>query len=64
MDGRSKATFFLSTDNYSNVNTTPAMEALVPIVAGVAFLQERPGAVQWGGVGLVMGGLVLLGAVA
>jgi len=48
----------------SIVATAAAPYALVPIVAGVAFLQERPGAVQWGGVGLVMGGLVLLGAVA
>lgn len=48
----------------SIVATAAAPYALVPIVAGVAFLQERPGAVQWGGVGLVLGGLVLLGAVA
>ncbi|MGH3013977.1 MAG: EamA family transporter [Gaiellaceae bacterium] len=48
----------------SIVATAAAPYAVVPIVAGVAFLHERPGAVQWGGVGLVLGGLVLLGAVA
>jgi len=48
----------------SIVATAAAPYALVPIVAGVAFLQERPGAIQWGGIGLVMGGLVLLGTVA
>lgn len=48
----------------SIVATAAAPYAVVPIVAGVALLHERPAAVQWGGIGLVLAGLVLLGAVA
>jgi drug/metabolite transporter (DMT)-like permease len=48
----------------SIVATAAAPYAVVPIVAGVVLLHERPRAVQWAGVGLVIAGLVLLGLVA
>ena len=46
----------------SIVATASAPYAVIPIVMGVAVLHERPAAVQWLGVALVLGGLVLLGA--
>jgi drug/metabolite transporter (DMT)-like permease len=48
----------------SIVATAAAPYAVVPIVAGVVLLHERPTAVQWAGVGLVIAGLVVLGLVA
>ena len=48
----------------SIVATAAAPYALVPIVAGVAFLRERPRAVQWAGIGLVIAGLIVLGLVS
>jgi drug/metabolite transporter (DMT)-like permease len=48
----------------SIVATASAPYAVIPIVMGVAVLRERPGRVQWLGVALVLGGLVLLGAVS
>jgi drug/metabolite transporter (DMT)-like permease len=48
----------------SIVATAAAPYALVPITAGVVLLHERPGAIQWAGVALVIAGLVLLGLVA
>ena len=47
----------------SIVAAASAPYAVIPIVMGVAVLRERPGRVQWLGVALVLGGLVLLGAV-
>ncbi|MCC6224571.1 MAG: DMT family transporter [Thermoleophilia bacterium] len=45
----------------SLVATAAAPYAVVPIVLGVAVLRERPAPLQWLGVALVIGGLVLLG---
>jgi drug/metabolite transporter (DMT)-like permease len=45
----------------SVVATASAPYALVPVLMGVSLLRERPSPVQWSGVGLVLGGLVLLG---
>jgi len=45
----------------SVVATAAAPYAVVPIVAGVALLHERPRATQWAGIALVIAGLVLLG---
>ena len=45
----------------SVVATAAAPYAVVPIVAGVALLGERPRATQWAGIALVIAGLVLLG---
>jgi len=47
----------------SIVATASAPYAVIPIVMGVVVLHERPGRVQWLGVALVLGGLVLLGVV-
>jgi drug/metabolite transporter (DMT)-like permease len=47
----------------SIVATASAPYAVIPIVMGVAVLHERPARVQWLGVALVLGGLVLLGVV-
>jgi drug/metabolite transporter (DMT)-like permease len=46
------------------VATAAAPYAVVPIVAGVALLHERPRAAQWAGIALVIAGLVLLGLVS
>ena len=46
------------------VATAAAPYAVVPIVAGVALLHERPRATQWTGIALVIAGLVLLGLVS
>jgi drug/metabolite transporter (DMT)-like permease len=46
------------------VATAAAPYAVVPIVAGVLLLHERPRATQWAGIALVIGGLVLLGLVS
>jgi len=46
------------------VATAAAPYAVVPIVAGVALLHERPRATQWTGIALVIAGLVLLGLTA
>ena len=43
------------------VAAASAPYAVIPVVAGVLFLQERPTPVQWTGVTLVIVGLVLLG---
>jgi drug/metabolite transporter (DMT)-like permease len=48
----------------SIVATAAAPYSVVPIVAGVVLLVERPKAVQWAGVALVIAGLVLLGLVS
>jgi len=46
------------------VAAASAPYAVIPVVAGVLFLHERPTPVQWAGVGLVIVGLVLLGLAA
>jgi drug/metabolite transporter (DMT)-like permease len=43
------------------VATAAAPYAVVPVALGVAILHERPAPIQWLGVALVIGGLVLLG---
>jgi drug/metabolite transporter (DMT)-like permease len=48
----------------SVVATAAAPYAVVPIVAGVFLLHERPRSTQWAGIGLVIAGLVLLGLVS
>ncbi len=48
----------------SLVATAAAPYAVVPVVLGVLILRERPALVQWLGVALVIGGVVLLGLVA
>jgi drug/metabolite transporter (DMT)-like permease len=48
----------------SVVATAAAPYAVVPIVAGVFLLHERPRATQWAGIALVIAGLVLLGLVS
>jgi drug/metabolite transporter (DMT)-like permease len=45
----------------SVVATAAAPYSVVPIVAGVVFLHERPRATQWTGVAFVLAGLILLG---
>lgn len=45
----------------SLVATAAAPYAVVPVVLGVLILNERPAPIQWLGVALVIGGLVLLG---
>jgi drug/metabolite transporter (DMT)-like permease len=45
----------------SVVATASAPYAVVPIVMGVYLLRERPSRVQWLGVAMLMGGLILLG---
>jgi drug/metabolite transporter (DMT)-like permease len=45
------------------VAAAAAAYAIVPIVMGVALFGERPTATQWSGVGLVVGGVIALGAV-
>lgn len=45
----------------SVVSASSAPYAVIPIVAGVLFLHERPTPVQWLGVASVVGGVVLLG---
>lgn len=45
----------------SLVATAAAPYAVVPIVVGVAFLDERPAPTQWLGVAAVIGGMILLG---
>jgi drug/metabolite transporter (DMT)-like permease len=51
-------------EDTSVVATAAAPYAVVPIVAGVFLLQERPRATQWAGIALVIAGLVLLGLVS
>src|SRR6185503_7389538 len=46
------------------VATAAAPYSVVPIVFGVVLLHERPRWVQWAGIGLVIGGLILLGLFA
>jgi drug/metabolite transporter (DMT)-like permease len=48
----------------SIVATAAAPYAVVPIVAGVVLLYERPRTTQWAGIGLVMAGLILLSLVS
>jgi drug/metabolite transporter (DMT)-like permease len=48
----------------SVVATAAAPYAVVPIVAGVALLHERPRPTQWSGIALVIAGLILLGLTA
>jgi drug/metabolite transporter (DMT)-like permease len=45
------------------VATAAAPYSVVPIVAGVLLIQERPSRPQWAGIALVIAGLVLLGLV-
>jgi len=51
-------------EDTSVVATAAAPYAVVPIVAGVMLLNERPRSTQWAGIGLVIAGLVLLGLVS
>ena len=51
-------------EDTSVVATAAAPYAVVPIVAGVMLLHERPRATQWAGIGLVIAGLILLGLVS
>ena len=46
------------------VATAAAPYSVVPIAFGVVLLHERPRWVQWAGIGLVIGGLILLGLFA
>jgi drug/metabolite transporter (DMT)-like permease len=46
------------------VATAAAPYSVVPIVAGVVLLQERPRWAHWAGVALVISGLILLGLFA
>lgn len=46
------------------VAAASAPYAAIPVVAGVLFFHERPAPVQWAGIALVLGGLVLLGLVS
>jgi drug/metabolite transporter (DMT)-like permease len=48
----------------SIVATAAAPYSVVPIVAGVVLLHERPRSLQWAGIGFVIAGLVLLGLAA
>lgn len=48
----------------SIVAAASAPYAVIPIIMGVAILHERPARVQWLGVALVLGGVVLLGVVS
>jgi drug/metabolite transporter (DMT)-like permease len=48
----------------SVVATAAAPYAVVPIVAGIVLLHERPRATQWAGISLVIAGLILLGLVS
>jgi len=43
------------------VATAATPYSVVPIVMGVLLLAERPRLLQWAGIALVLGGLVLLG---
>jgi drug/metabolite transporter (DMT)-like permease len=45
------------------VAAASAPYAIVPIVMGVSLLRERPTPTQWAGVGLVIAGVITLGAV-
>jgi drug/metabolite transporter (DMT)-like permease len=45
------------------VAAASAPYAIVPIVMGVSLLRERPKPAQWVGIGLVIGGVIILGAV-
>src|SRR5439155_2699511 len=45
----------------SIVATASAPYALIPIALGVLLLHERPARSQWGGVSIVIAGLLLLG---
>jgi drug/metabolite transporter (DMT)-like permease len=45
----------------SIVSAASAPYAVIPIVAGVVLLRERPGRIQWAGVVAVIAGVVLLG---
>ena len=51
-------------DDTAVVAAASAPYAVIPVVAGVLFLHERPTPVQWAGVGLVIVGLVMLGLAA
>jgi drug/metabolite transporter (DMT)-like permease len=51
----------IENDETSLVATAAAPYAVVPIVVGVAFLDERPAPSQWAGVAAVIAGIVLLG---
>lgn len=46
------------------VAAASAPYAIVPIVMGVSLLRERPTRAQWVGIGLVIAGVIVLGAVA
>jgi drug/metabolite transporter (DMT)-like permease len=48
-------------DDTAIVAAASAPYAIIPVVAGVLLLHERPTPLQWAGVGLVIVGLVLLG---
>jgi drug/metabolite transporter (DMT)-like permease len=48
----------------SVVATAAAPYAVVPIVAGIVILHERPRASHWAGISLVIAGLILLGLVS
>jgi drug/metabolite transporter (DMT)-like permease len=46
------------------VAAASAPYAVVPIVMGVSIFGERPTRIQWLGVGGVIGGVIVLGAVS
>jgi drug/metabolite transporter (DMT)-like permease len=48
----------------SVVATAAAPYAVVPIVAGIVILHERPRGTHWAGISLVIAGLILLGLVS
>jgi drug/metabolite transporter (DMT)-like permease len=48
----------------SVVATAAAPYAVVPIVAGIVLLDERPRGTHWAGISLVIAGLILLGLVS
>jgi drug/metabolite transporter (DMT)-like permease len=48
----------------SVVATAAAPYAVVPIVAGIVLLHERPRGTHWAGISLVIAGLILLGLVS
>lgn len=63
LDTAGYVSFNLGTEHADTaiVAAASAPYAVIPVVAGVLFLHERPTPVQWAGAGLVIVGLVLLG---
>jgi drug/metabolite transporter (DMT)-like permease len=63
LDTAGYVSFNLGTEHADTaiVAAASAPYAVIPVVAGVLFLHERPTPIEWVGVGLVIAGLVLLG---